>query len=185
MAKEPKAPVMGKKKGLSLTCLISFAVIIGLVVFYMATFILLIIGLLPTFASLLTDKSHLRTQTFCVGSLNLAGLFPYLIELWGGANDMAAALEAITSVFSLFIIYGAAAFGFMVFSSVPAMIGSFLTVVNERRMKVLRKTQRSLIKEWGEAVADSGLPNSDNEPVKTQAPPPPSDAAKEVTKANA
>ncbi|MCW9035175.1 MAG: acyl-CoA synthetase [Alphaproteobacteria bacterium] len=189
MARAPKPPPTGKKKGLSWTGISIIILAIGLVIVAMPTVFLLIFGLLPTFASLVTDKTYQRSVTFCVGALNFSGLFPYLLDLWGGANTMAAAGGIITDVFALFIIYGAAAFGFMVFSSVPAMIGSFLTVVNERRMKVLRKTQQSLIKEWGEDVADTGLPGSETakqEKAKDKAPPAPdATATPQGTKTNA
>ncbi len=187
MAKKPKEPNTGGKKGISWTGLTIFAVGIGLVFVAMPTVILLIFGLLPTFASLLTDKSYHKSASFCIGALNFAGLFPYLFDLWGGANTIGIAVEMIANVFSLFIIYGAAGFGLLLFNSIPPMIGAFLTVVNEKRMKVLRKTQQNLIEEWGEAVAETGLfdkESAEKEKAKSKEPATPA-ATPQATKTNA
>ena len=156
MANRPKSPkAAGDKKKLSWTVISIFCISIGLVVVAMPTVLLMFFGLLPTMAAFLTDKTKQKTTTFCVGAMNFAGLFPYLYDLWGGANSLGSAIEMLANVFSLFVIYGSAAFGLLIFNWIPPVIGSFLSTVNERRMKVLRKRQRQLVEEWGDEVGES------------------------------
>jgi hypothetical protein len=46
----------------------------------------------------------------------------------------------------------AAAFGWLMFTFIPPVVGAFLTVLSQRRVQNLRNEQRKLIEEWGEAV---------------------------------
>ena len=156
MAKRPNPPkASGDKKKYTWTAISVIFILVGLVIVAMPTVILMFFGLLPTMAAFLTDKTKQKTTTFCVGAMNFAGLFPYLYDLWGGANSLGTAIEMLANVFSLFVIYGAAGFGLLIFNWIPPIIGSFLSTVNERRMKVLRKRQRQLVEEWGDDVGES------------------------------
>lgn len=121
--------------------------------FIKATVIMLICGMLPTFVAFIIDRDRERYATFCVASMNFCGVFPYLLDLWLGDHTIVAAVNSLTNVFTLFVVFGAAAFGWIMFSSVPPVISSFLSVIAQRRVTILRADQRKLIDEWGEAVA--------------------------------
>lgn len=147
------APDKGTKKkgggGLTLLVAMTLAMV---VVITPATILMFFFGLLPTWAALLTDRSKDKFSTFCIGSMNFAGMFPYLMQLWTGDNSLAQARDILTNVFSLGVIIGAAAFGWLMFSFIPPVVGSFLTVMSQRRIATLRNDQRKLIEEWGDAV---------------------------------
>jgi hypothetical protein len=127
----------------------------GIVVISPSTIMMLIFGLLPTWASFLTDRSPEKYASFCIGGMNFSGLFPFLMELWMGEHSLSAATDIMTDVFNLGIMYSAAAFGWLMFTFIPPIVGAFLTVLSQRRIATLRNEQRQLIEEWGEAVTRS------------------------------
>ena len=63
------------------------------------------------------------------------------------------ALELISDVFVLVIIYGAAAAGWVLVLVLPPVTAIVLGVVTDSRIQALRKEQRQLVEDWGEGVA--------------------------------
>lgn len=126
-----------------------------IVVISLPTVIVMFFGLLPTFASFLTDRTRDKYSTFCIGGMNFSGVFPFLMDLWMGDHSIAAARDTLTDVFNLGIMYSAAAVGWLLFTFIPPVVGAFLTVLSQRRVATLRNEQRQLIEEWGEAVTRS------------------------------
>ena len=158
MARQPNAPepsdpsrAVGKKTSYGP---LWFAIIfVGVAIASLASVILLLIGMLPTLVAWIIDRTPQKYATYCVGGVNLCGVFPFVLDLWAGENDIAGAMEILTDVFSLLLMYGAAGFGWMIFIAVPPVVGAFLTVMAQHRVNQLRRSQKDLIEEWGEDVA--------------------------------
>ncbi len=152
MAKQTQpAPRKGSFKQGQLTLWLSVG-FVGLVIMSLPTVMLIFFGMLPTIVSAIIDRTPKRNATFCVGGINLCGVFPYMMELWIGDNSMEGAMRILTDVFSLLVMYGAAAFGWMIFQSLPPVVATFVTVLAQSRVASLRSTQRQLIDEWGKDV---------------------------------
>ena len=152
MAKQAQpAPQKGSFKQGQLTLWLSVG-FVGLVIMSLPTVMLIFFGMLPTIVSAIIDRTPKRNATFCVGGINLCGVFPYMMELWVGDNSMEWAMRILTDVFSLLVMYGAAAFGWMIFQSLPPVVATFVTVLAQSRVASLRSTQRQLIDEWGKDV---------------------------------
>ena len=151
MAKQPakRAPSPRKRSALVLW---SSVIALGMLIFALPTVILLVCGMLPTMVAFVIDRQKERYATFCVASMNVCGVFPYLLDLWVGEHSLIAAVGILTNVFSLFIIFGAAAFGWVIFTTVPPVISSFMGVIAQSRVTALRGDQRKLIDEWGDSV---------------------------------
>jgi hypothetical protein len=133
-------------------------ILVGLVAVSLPTVMLVGIGMLPTFVAWICDRSEEKFATFCVGGLNFSGVFPYVMELWSGTHSIEAASGIMTNVFSLLVMFGSAGLGWMLFAAVPPVIATFLKVLSERKLTVLRTQQRKLVEEWGEEVrGDSEL----------------------------
>jgi len=64
----------------------------------------------------------------------------------------------VVDVFALAVMYGAAGFGLMIYMTVPAFVASIFMVISQRRIAVLRETQRKIIDEWGESIARAEEP---------------------------
>ncbi|MBT4890956.1 MAG: acyl-CoA synthetase [Rhodospirillales bacterium] len=157
MARKPtkkmsaEAPRKKSHKGtIVLTCSI---VVVTLLVFAMPTVMLLFFGMLPSFVAFIIDRTSEKYATFCVSAMNFTGLFPYMMDLWIGSHTILAAIDTLTNVFSLFVIYGSSGFGWLIFSSVPPVTSTILSAFNQKRVSTLRSRQRTLIGDWGEGVA--------------------------------
>ena len=116
-------------------------------------FILLIVGLSPSVAAFLIDRSPRKYATFCVGGMNIAGVFPAFLNLLNGDNSIAGVKNILTNPFEMTIMFAAAALGWLIYFAIPPVIKSLLTVIAQHRIGILRGEQRKLIKDWGEGIA--------------------------------
>lgn len=147
---QPVAPA-AKRKGMTLLWI--GTIIALLLPWIFPTLIVFGIGMVPTLVALIIDRTEHKYVTLGVGSMNFAGVFPYLLKLWTLPQSFESAASIVTSVFALVVMYGAAAFGWMIFIAVPPVVIAFLVVLAQRRVAVLRASQRKIVEEWGESVA--------------------------------
>ena len=154
MAQKPSKQVGVKKRvnTSQLTLWLSIA-FVTTVILSLPSIILVFFGMLPSIVAFIIDRSKQRNTAFCVGGINFCGVFPYLIDLWGGANTIELSIKILTDVFSLIVMFGAAGFGWLVYLSLPPVIAAFLSVMAQHKLSSLRTTQRQLIEEWGEDVS--------------------------------
>lgn len=117
------------------------------------TMVVLVMGMLPTLVAFIIDRTKQKSNSFCVGAINFIGVFPYVMDLWGGMNDFSAAVAIIGDFFNLLVMYAAAAFGWFLFLTMPSVISSFVIVMQQRKVAQLRGEQKDLIDEWGAEVA--------------------------------
>lgn len=162
MAKKKAAPPPRKTpsrgpSNLSLNILIVAAGLV-MVAFFMPTLLLLAFAMLPTFVAIVVDRGPKRYGGVTVGGLNFAGLAPYLMDLWGGANDVPHALTILSDVFALMVIFGAASFGWLLYTATPGLVGAFIGMTSTRRIAALRTRQQELLREWGPEVAQQDGP---------------------------
>ena len=141
-------------KGLLFGALFFFAIII----ISLPTVLVGFFGMLPTIVAYIIDRSYLKSATFCVGGMNLCGVFPYLMDLWMMDHSLSGARVILTDVFILLIMYGASAFGWFMFLAIPPVIITFLSVMAESRISQLRSDQKRLIEEWGESISRQDEP---------------------------
>ncbi len=127
--------------------------LLSLLVIAAPTMIILFFGMLPTLVALIIDRSPHKSATFCVGGINFIGVFPYIMDLWTGINSVGAAWSSVQDVFVLLIWYASAAFGWLLFLAMPSVIASFVVVLQQRKVALLRGEQKKLIEEWGSEVA--------------------------------
>lgn len=177
MAKAPIAARKQPQKGGGLMVLGFFALFAAvlLMLVSMASLVMVVFGLLPTFVAVLIDRSPQRFAFFSVFAMNFAGLFPYLLDLWMGSNSMSVAIDALTDVFSLFTMYGAAAVGWILFAVTPPIVTTGMTFIAQRRVSILRAKQKKLIQEWGDAVTkEEPVPGEDEKGSSKEPGAPPS-----------
>jgi hypothetical protein len=145
----PEAPPPGQ----GLRTLIWGIVFVGtFMLISLPTVILGFFGLLPTIVAWVVDRSSQKYAMFCVLGMNLSGLLPFLMEIWFENHSVDAATRIMTNVFDLMVIYGAAGFGWMLYVALPPVVTTFLTVMSERRVTVLKSNQKTIIDEWGKSV---------------------------------
>jgi len=110
--------------------------------------------MLPAIVAYIVDPSKNKTSTICVGAMNFAGVFPYLLSLWTGIHSIDITLGILTDIFALMVMYSAAAAGWMVFMAVPPVVGVLMSGMDRRRIAALRARQKRIVKEWGKDVAE-------------------------------
>ena len=147
------------------------AVMVPLTYFSMPTLIVFIPGMLPTVVAWLCDRTDQKYATFCVGGLNISGVFPYLMKIWTDNHTIEAGTEIISNIFTLLVMYSAAGFGWMMFLAIPPVVSAFLTVLAQSRVTTLRALQEDIVREWGPEVSlmdaddDAGAPPAGDTPA--------------------
>ena len=107
-------------------------------------FILLALGMSPTIVAFIVDKSKQKYATFCVGGLNFAGVTPSIIELWMGKNDISQTFDILTNPFDVIIMFTGAAFGWIIYLTIPTFISGLMAVISQQRIASLRSEQKRL-----------------------------------------
>ncbi len=172
MAKKQKAqeakPREPKPKGSPFVWAV--LVLIAMMIISLPTVLLVFFGMLPSIVAFIVERTRPRYATICVSTMNFSGVFPYLLDSWSGLHSVDEAINMLTDVFSLMVMYSSSAFGWLIFIAVPPVVATFLAVINERRIAQLRKRQREIIAEWGIGVAGEKQEETPAEqPVETAA----------------
>jgi hypothetical protein len=126
------------------------AVPLGLMI--VPTMIVLAVALIPTGVAFLMERSKGLYGGITVGVMNLAGTLPYLADLWFSGHTIDGALDIITNVFAWMVFYGAAMFGWAIYSTTPSVVSTFMAMTAGHRITALRSSQRDLVQKWGPDV---------------------------------
>jgi hypothetical protein len=129
-----------------------FAMLLLVPIVSPSTSIVLFVGLLPTIVALIVDRTPRKCAVASVGGLNLAGVSPFLLDLWFKSPGMDYAVSLITNPFVLVTMYGAAAVGWLLFAGLPMLTLRISEITVGRRIRGLRDRQAALLAEWGEDV---------------------------------
>lgn len=161
MAKKPAKAAGGKSKapgGLNMFHRLMLVIAALLVVpVSIPSLLIVCLGMLPTLGAALMERGPHRYAWLSVGAMNFAGVSPYLLDLWFKGHTMERALTSLADVFAWLVILGSAAFGWLLYLSMPPVVGAFLQVAAQRRIATLRSNQRKLVEQWGPDVV--GAPN--------------------------
>lgn len=127
------------------------------VVFARPTALLVIGGLIPTYASWLLDNEKGKLTTITVASLNFAALTPLLLDLWDGSNNTTSgAISILSSPFAWLLMLAGAGMGWVLAQVVPGIIVMVISSRNKLRLENIRARQKKLVEEWGNGVTESG-----------------------------
>ena len=118
-----------------------------------SSLMILSLGMLPTLVTFFCDQTEHKYAAYCVGGLNFCGTVPFLLKLTSD-HSLSAAVNIMSNVFSLAIIFGSAGFGWLLFRSIPPVISSFLIIMADTRVKSLKTMQQRIIDEWGISVME-------------------------------
>ncbi len=134
------------------------AVPLGLMI--VPTIIVLAVALIPTGVAFIMERGKGYYGGITVGVMNLAGAAPYLADLWFGGHTMEGAVDIITNVFAWMVFYGAALFGWAIYSTTPSVVSTFMAMTAGHRITALRGQQRELVQKWGPDVESVYEPSS-------------------------
>ena len=140
--------------------------IVGMI--FLPTTVFLIFGMLPTLAVFAADRTVGRNKTICIGAMNFAGCFPFLLEFWTdfGQQTVDNALRLIGQSETIIVIYLLAAGGYAINKAVTGITVSIIIRRNETRLEKIKKEQEKLVKRWGEKVTGKYALDDYGFPVK-------------------
>jgi hypothetical protein len=115
--------------------------------------LLVCLGLLPSLVALFTDTDSRRSAFMTIGFLNVAGVVPFVIELWQKGQTMEVALHIVQQPITWLVMLGAAGIGQLLLFSVPSAMTMMAVTRMESRLKTLREGLHELKVVWGEEVA--------------------------------
>lgn len=128
-------------------------ILVGALLPFGAPTLLLCIGLLPTLVALFTDTDPRKPAFTTIGFLNIAGVLPFVIELWQKGQTMEAAIRILRQPSTWLIMFGAAAIGQLLLYAVPTAIAMLTVSRMETRLKTLREGLEHLHAIWGPDIA--------------------------------
>ena len=134
---------------------LSLFIAIILVVLFFDSVIVLGVGMIPSGVAFLIDRTRRKHAARTVAWMNLAGCLVVILELWTGGGSIALALELLVEPLNWVIMFGAAAFGWVIYFPLPPIVAGYLTLSQEMKLKELAKKQKALEKEWGKDVRRS------------------------------
>ncbi len=152
MAKQAKTTRQRRKSAFGIKTVLYMFVFFGIIISALPTAMVLAVGLVPTVVALIVDLTPGRYLARCVLGLNIAGIAPFMHNLWSGGNDMVTAVGIVTDAVAWLVIYGAAAIGWMLFMGFPGAVAVFQTLNAKRSIYVLQEKQKSLLEEWGDSI---------------------------------
>ncbi len=154
-----------------LSSTLTIATVIGLLVLALPTAMVLFVGFLPSLAAWAADETKGHYSSRSVAGVNFAGVAPFIITLWSGHNDIAAAGRLITDPYTLLVMFSAAGIGWLMFLGFPGIVAGVCTINATRRIAQLKEHQQALIEEWGTAITTQD--RQEARPAETPPPEPP------------
>lgn len=136
-----------------------FLTFVGLVcaALFMATTLVLAIGMIPTLTANLVDKSIQKSKVLCVGMMNMAGCMPFMLELWMGPapNSLDHALGIMMQPKAIIIIYFIAAAGYAIEAAVTGMVSTVMQQRGSARLRAIEGELKELVDRWNDFVDGS------------------------------
>jgi len=171
MAKKTKKVKKNKKvkskgsRGLTVWIFIFAAILMSIV--FLASTILLFVGMLPTLiAAVVVSKNH-KNKALTIGAMNFAGCFAYLLSIWQSNDRMGTVLEILSNPMTVVIMYGAAGIGYIINWGVTNFVRQMMYSGAERKIKNIEKEKLNLIERWGKKVKGEIVLDINGFPVLT------------------
>jgi len=149
--KEEK-PKKGKKKGGPQNSLF-LLVILGSMILFKETTLLIIAGMMPAIVAFVIDRRPQKYAAMSILILNVCGVLPFVFELWEVGHTMSNAIGILVKPTTLLVMWGAAFLGWLLTQVTPPFIGMILDVQRDESIRRQKKRQKALIKEWGDEVS--------------------------------
>lgn len=151
--KEPKKEKKGKKekkKGGFVGKLKALFLIAGAIFLLRQSVIMLMVGLLPAFVAYIVDTTNGKSWFKTVFCFNLAGLLPYLAEVYFEKGNSASAMQSQMGDFTMWlVVYLSAGLAWVFIWLCPKVALLCLRGYHEYKAEEHTKKFERLKKEWG------------------------------------
>ena len=132
--------------------IVFFMILFGCLVPFGVPTLIVCLGFLPTFITMFTETDPRRPALTAIGYMNLAGVLPFLIDLWQQGQTMEAALAIVYQMQTWVIMLGAAGVGQLILYVVPPMVASIVLSKQDSRRRILKEAVAELESIWGEDI---------------------------------
>jgi hypothetical protein len=124
-----------------------------MIVLFQTTYVLFMVGMLPSIIAWIADTSAGRHKFHTVVSCNLAGVLPFVVQLIAGHNSSSEMYQMLKDLHVMFIMWFSAAMGYLLFYMSPKVALLIISNINDRRQDRLKHVQEKLLQEWGTGIA--------------------------------
>jgi hypothetical protein len=146
MAQKKKSSGGGAKGRVLLCAMILTSVAI------LPTTVIFFIGMMPTIADRVDDKTRQRTRTMTIGFMNFAACFPFWFELMKKGHTFDNAVSIIMDPSHVVIMYGGALGGYLIEWSLSGFVAGLMAQKGQKRLETIKKLQEDLVQRWGREV---------------------------------
>ncbi len=115
--------------------------------------LLLCVGMLPTLVALVTDTDPRKSGAATIGFMNLAGVAPFIIDLWGSGQTMGNAIAILSTPSTWLVMFGAAGVGHLLLYAIPTATATLTLTRMESRLKILKEAIEQMKTTWGPDIA--------------------------------
>lgn len=144
-------PPTEKKLGWKAKILLFFTMVVAFV--FLPATIVVLVGLLPTIVTAITDRNPSKSATVTVGSMNVAGIVPALFRLFQQNYSIPGAVAIISDYTTVIVMYSAALIGIVIYNNVTPLVSLAIYRRARLRLREIEKRQKMLKDVWGEDVA--------------------------------
>lgn len=142
-----------KKKGGALLIFIMIIASLAMILALQMTYVLFVIGVIPSFVAYYIDRSESRSLFHTVMPCNLSGVLPFIAELVAQGNQSTQLQSMLGDLSVLLVMYASAGFGWIIYYAAPHMAALVINAINSRQISQLKHSQSKLSSEWGAEVA--------------------------------
>ena len=144
-ADAPPAPAGDTPRRISKPALLLLA--LALIIAIHGAFLLLLIGLLPSLAAYMADRTPKKSTFLCVFLCNFSGVMPYVLAL--GHAHIGDILVQVQDMPMWLVMFSSAALGWGIVWLVPLVVGLVLRFYYAHRITYLSHSNEKLAKDWG------------------------------------
>jgi hypothetical protein len=159
MAKKPKAKKSAERSPMTLAMagagVLAVIAWLGWTVPWLC--LVVVAGMLPTLAAVVTDTSKEKHDAIAVGTLSAGAMLPFLLDGLAQAGRTGGR-EILGNPFAWFSVYAAAVFAYALCWLFPLVVNAIYENRAEARLRQLLRRQQNLVAEWGESVREEMPP---------------------------
>ncbi len=131
------------------------------------TSFLFFVGMMPTLAAFLIDKTKQQLKAMTVGCLNFAACFPYWLSLVSSGHTFEHTWD-ILSPMSMSVMYAGAISGYMVEWGVSLAVATLMVQKGRGTLRSIQKQKERLIERWGVEVTGKYHLDAEGFPILDQ-----------------
>lgn len=146
----PATPV--KKGGGTYLFILIGMMFMGLMLFAAPALLVVGVGCVPAIVAFIVDREPGRNATLAVAAANIAGVAPFVVELLINGPTMVRAVNMLSDVFVIAVMFGTAGIGWLLVLGMPRVAAVYIEVTNETKIKMMRREQQRLVEEWGTGI---------------------------------